>query len=94
MTAAFLDFSKSRGNDLSTPVPAFGFPGPEIRYYGRNATSLEFPQWQHISCDAGDFKTRRCFVIALKGGTYVAECDGDFNAIKSTPDKNHTASVR
>ena len=29
MTDAFLDFSKSRGNDLSTPVPAFGFPGPE-----------------------------------------------------------------
>jgi uncharacterized protein (DUF2237 family) len=27
MTAAFLEFSKSRGNDLSTPVPEFGFPG-------------------------------------------------------------------
>src|ERR1700719_4221012 len=27
MTSAFLEFSKSRGNDLSTPVPAFGFPG-------------------------------------------------------------------
>ncbi|MGA9036172.1 MAG: DUF2237 domain-containing protein [Pseudolabrys sp.] len=27
MTAAFLDFSKSRGNDLSTPMPDFGFPG-------------------------------------------------------------------
>ncbi len=27
MTAAFLDFSKSRGNDLSTPAPAFGFAG-------------------------------------------------------------------
>jgi uncharacterized protein len=27
MTAAFLNFSKSRGNDLSTPVPALGFPG-------------------------------------------------------------------
>ena len=27
MTAAFLDFSKSRGNDLSTPVPALGFLG-------------------------------------------------------------------
>ncbi len=27
MTAAFLDFSKSRGNDLSTPMPEFGFPG-------------------------------------------------------------------
>jgi uncharacterized protein (DUF2237 family) len=27
VTAAFLKFSKARGNDLSTPVPAFGFPG-------------------------------------------------------------------
>ncbi|MDP9089206.1 MAG: DUF2237 domain-containing protein [Pseudomonadota bacterium] len=27
MTAGFLAFSKSRGNDLSTPVPEFGFPG-------------------------------------------------------------------
>src|SRR4029434_1744039 len=30
MRAAFLDFSKSRGNDLSTPVPELGFPGPAI----------------------------------------------------------------
>ena len=27
MTAAFLAFSKSCGNDLSTPMPEFGFPG-------------------------------------------------------------------
>ena len=27
MTAAFLAFSKSRGNDLSTPLPEYGFPG-------------------------------------------------------------------
>lgn len=27
MTEAFLDFSKSRGNDLSTPRPEFAFPG-------------------------------------------------------------------
>ena len=27
VTAEFLDFSKARGNDLSTPVPEFGFPG-------------------------------------------------------------------
>jgi hypothetical protein len=27
VTEAFLAFSRSRGNDLSTPVPAFGFPG-------------------------------------------------------------------
>jgi hypothetical protein len=27
VTAAFLEFSKRRGNDLSTPRPEFGFPG-------------------------------------------------------------------
>ena len=27
MTAAFLEFSKSCGNDLSAPMPEFGFPG-------------------------------------------------------------------
>lgn len=27
MTEAFLSFSASRGNDLSTPRPQFGFPG-------------------------------------------------------------------
>ena len=27
VTAEFLEFSRSRGNDLTTPVPEFGFPG-------------------------------------------------------------------
>jgi hypothetical protein len=29
MTEEFLEFSKARGNDLSTPAPTFGFPGLE-----------------------------------------------------------------
>lgn len=29
MTEEFLEFSKARGNDLSTPRPEFGFPGLE-----------------------------------------------------------------
>ena len=42
MTAAFLEFSKSGGNDLSTPVPEFGFPGltPGDRW------CLCAPRWQ------------------------------------------------
>jgi len=34
MTAAFLEFSRKRGNDLSTPQPAYGFPGlkPDDRW--------------------------------------------------------------
>jgi hypothetical protein len=41
-TSAFLEFSKSCGNDLSTPVPAFGFPGlnPGDRW------CLCAPRWQ------------------------------------------------
>jgi uncharacterized protein (DUF2237 family) len=27
MTEEFLEFSRSRGNDLSTPIPEWGFPG-------------------------------------------------------------------
>lgn len=27
MTAAFLEFSRQRGNDLVTPIPEYGFPG-------------------------------------------------------------------
>jgi uncharacterized protein (DUF2237 family) len=29
MTADFLKFSKAKGNDLSTPIPQFNFPGLE-----------------------------------------------------------------
>ncbi len=42
MTAEFLAFSKSRGNDLSTPMPHFGFAGlkPGDRW------CLCAPRWQ------------------------------------------------
>jgi uncharacterized protein (DUF2237 family) len=42
MTAAFLEFSRSRGNDLSTPMPEFGFDGlkPGDRW------CLCAPRWQ------------------------------------------------
>jgi uncharacterized protein len=42
MTEAFLEFSKSRGNDLSTPVPEFAFAGlkPGDRW------CLCAPRWQ------------------------------------------------
>jgi hypothetical protein len=42
MTAEFLEFSKSHGNDLSTPLPEFGFPGlkPGDRW------CLCAPRWQ------------------------------------------------
>lgn len=42
MTEEFLEFSKSCGNDLSTPIPDFGFPGlkPGDRW------CLCAPRWQ------------------------------------------------
>jgi uncharacterized protein len=42
MTSEFLAFSKSRGNDLSTPLPELGFPGlkPGDRW------CLCAPRWQ------------------------------------------------
>jgi uncharacterized protein len=42
ITAGFLEYSKSCGNDLSTPVPEFGFPGlkPGDRW------CLCAPRWQ------------------------------------------------
>jgi uncharacterized protein (DUF2237 family) len=42
MTAEFLAFSRSAGNDLSTPMPQFGFPGlqPGDRW------CLCAPRWQ------------------------------------------------
>src|ERR1700744_1627325 len=42
MTASFLEFSKARGNDLSTPVPEFGFR--ELRPGDRGC--LCAPRWQ------------------------------------------------
>ncbi len=42
MTAGFLAFSRARGNDLSTPLPQYGFPGlkPGDRW------CLCAPRWQ------------------------------------------------
>jgi len=42
MTSEFLDFSKSRGNDLSTPMPEFGFPGLNLS----DRWCLCAPRWQ------------------------------------------------
>jgi uncharacterized protein (DUF2237 family) len=56
MTAAFLEFSKSRGNDLSTPVPEFGFAGlkPGDRW------CLCAPRWQEA------FEAGRAPRVALR----------------------------
>jgi uncharacterized protein (DUF2237 family) len=42
MSAGFLAFSKSQGNDLSTPVPEFGFPGLQAG----DRWCLCAPRWQ------------------------------------------------
>jgi uncharacterized protein (DUF2237 family) len=42
VTAEFLEFSKSRGNDLSTPIPEFGFVGLKAG----DRWCLCAPRWQ------------------------------------------------
>jgi uncharacterized protein len=42
MTDAFLEFSKARGNDLSTPMPQFSFPGLKAG----DRWCLCAPRWQ------------------------------------------------
>ena len=42
MTDEFLKFSKARGNDLSTPMPEFGFPGLKAG----DRWCLCAPRWQ------------------------------------------------
>lgn len=42
VTEAFLAFSRSRGNDLSTPMPQFGFPGLQ----DGDRWCLCAPRWQ------------------------------------------------
>jgi uncharacterized protein (DUF2237 family) len=56
MTAEFLEFSKTSGNDLSTPQPQFGFPGlnPGDRW------CLCAPRWQE-ALEAG-----RAPLVALR----------------------------
>ena len=42
VTEAFLQFSRSRGNDLSTPMPDYGFPGLKAG----DRWCLCAPRWQ------------------------------------------------
>ena len=44
VTDAFLQFSKLQGNDLSTPLPDFGFPGLKAG----DRWCLCAPRWQEV----------------------------------------------
>ena len=61
MTAEFLEFSKSRGNDLSTPIPELGFPGlnPGDRW------CLCAPRWQE-AFEANRLVHHRRFGLPLR----------------------------
>jgi uncharacterized protein (DUF2237 family) len=66
MTSGFLEFSKSLGNDLSTPVPELGFPGlkPGDRW------CLCAPRWEE-AFEAG--QTPRVVLRATHEGA-LAHC--------------------
>ncbi len=53
MTEEFLTFTKSRGNDLSTPVPAFDFPG------------VNYPTLPSAEGEASNF-TEECRILDLR----------------------------
>jgi uncharacterized protein len=67
MTAEFLAFSKAKGNDLSTPMPEFGFPGlnPDDRW------CLCAPRWRE-ALEAG--KAPRVVLRATHAGA-LDHCD-------------------
>jgi uncharacterized protein (DUF2237 family) len=67
MTAEFLAFSKAKGNDLSTPMPEFGFPGlnPDDRW------CLCAPRWRE-ALEAG--KAPRVVLRATHAGA-LQYCD-------------------
>jgi uncharacterized protein len=67
LTAEFLAFSKARGNDLSTPVPEWGFPGlnPGDRW------CLCAPRWQE-ALEAGN--APRVVLTATHEGA-LTSCD-------------------
>jgi uncharacterized protein len=66
MTSAFLDFSKSRGNDLSTPLPEFGVPGlkPGDRWCLCAARWQEAGGEPSAACDPARH-SRECFELLL-----------------------------
>jgi uncharacterized protein (DUF2237 family) len=61
MTAAFLEYSKASGNDLSTPMPEFGFPGLKAN----DRWCLCAPRWQD-ALNAG--KAPRVALLATHEG--------------------------
>lgn len=64
LTDAFLAFSKSRGNDLSTPRPEYGFPGLK----DGDAWCLCAPRWQE-ALEAG------CAPRVYLGATHAGALD-------------------
>ena len=70
MTAEFLAFSKARGNDLSTPMPQFQFPGlkPGDRW------CLCAPRWQE-AFEAGSAPKVRLAATHLSALEYSSLAD-------------------
>ena len=78
MTSEFLDFSKSHGNDLSTPVPELGFPGlkPGDRW------CLCAPRWQEA------FEARQAPRVARSRGQGADHRES--HGIVSSPELSRT----
>jgi uncharacterized protein len=75
VTSAFLEFSKSRGNDLSTPIPEFRFPGlkPGDRW------CLCAPRWQEA------FEANRAPLVVLRATHEAALANCSLAAYQGVP---------
>ena len=91
MTSAFLGFSKSRGNDLSTPVPAFGFPGLKPGDRWCSALALVAAYDAHELCRVMVGASRRSSSCAL-AWSWMVTCNLAHTAIlhKTNPDPTLT----
>ncbi len=69
VTEAFLEFSRSRGNDLSTPHPEFGFPG----LVDGDRWCLCAPRWQ----EALDFGAAPRVILAATEASALEFVDLD-----------------
>ena len=65
MTEEFLEFSKSRGNDLSTPKPEFNFPGLKKGDHNNKATKLFLRKSNQKILEFVDIETLKSFSLDL-----------------------------
>ena len=70
LTDDFLEFSKSKGNDLTTPMPAYGFPGLK----GGERWCLCARRWLEASTEGGEIIHITSIAGMTGNGSSLAYC--------------------